>query len=394
MTAPAAARTESAPEPDFLASATNLVPRIRELATEIENGRQLVPELVDAFRTAGFFHMHVRAAAGGSQADPVLAAKVVEEVSTGDGSAGWCVMIGQQNSAFSGFLSTERTREVWGEGRIVCGTARPTGRAVRQGDGFVVSGRWPFASGSSHADYFGAECMLFDGDEPIRDAEGNHKSRMLMVPRSEVTIHDTWHTTGLRGTASNDFEVKGVFVPADRGFQMLVDPPLDDWAVYRAPQLVFINHGSQSLGVARGAIDAAKQIAAVKIGYGSDRPLREQPRIQGVIAEAVVSVAAAREYLYQQAALLYEDAQATSGQPDAALRARVRLAASNATRSSVHAVDLLHAALGTSSLFQNTPLERQFRDIHMAAAHVMISPFTYEAAGRVEMGLPAEFPFF
>ena len=393
MTAPAAQRTESAGQ-DFLEAATSLVLRIRELATEIENERRLVPELVEAFRVAGFFHMPVPSAAGGSQADPIQAAKVVEEVSSGDGSAGWCVMIGQQNAAFSGFLPTERAAEVWGEGRIACGTARPTGRAVKQGDGFVVTGRWPFASGSSHADFFGAECMLFDGDEPLRDAEGNHKSRMLMVPRSEVTIHDTWHTTGLRGTASNDFEVNGAFVPADRGFQMLVDPAQSDWALFRAPQLVFMNHGSQSLGVARGAIDAAKQIVATKVGYGSDRPLREQPRIQGVTAEAVVTVAAAGEYMYQQAELLWQAAQATDGEPDAALRARVRLAASNATRSSLRAVDLLHTALGTSALFQNTPLERQFRDIHMAAAHVMISPFTYEAAGRVEMGLPAEFPFF
>jgi alkylation response protein AidB-like acyl-CoA dehydrogenase len=120
--------------------------------------------------------------------------------------------------------------------------------------------------------------------------------------------------------------------------------------------------------------------------------LRETPRIQGVVAEAMVSVAAAREYLYQQTGLLWEQAQ--SGPTDPKLRARVRLATSNAARSSVHAVDLLHTAMGTSSLFQNTPLERQFRDIHMAAAHVMISQFTYEAAGRVEMGLEAEFPFF
>ncbi len=394
MTAPAASSTTTTQDADHLAAARALVQRIRELAPQIESERRLLPELVEAFREAGFFHMHVPRAAGGSESDPLVAARVVEEVSSGDGSAGWCVMIGQRNAGFSAFMPEERAREVFGEGRIACGTARPTGRAVLQGESFAVTGRWPFASGSSHADYFGAECMLFDGDEPIRDAEGNHKSRMLMVPRSEVTIHDTWHTTGLRGTASNDFEVRGALVPADRGFQMLVDGPKYDWPLYRAPQLIFMNHGSQSLGVAAGAIDSAKEIVATKIGYGSDRPLREQPRIQGVIAEAMVTVASAREYLYQQAGLLWSDVQATTNEPDAVLRARVRLAASNATRSSLRAVDLLHSAVGTSALFQTTALERQFRDIHMASAHVMISQFTYEAAGRVEMGLEAEFPFF
>jgi alkylation response protein AidB-like acyl-CoA dehydrogenase len=303
-------------------------------------------------------------------------------------------MIAQQNAGFAGFLSEARAREVWGNGQVVCGTARPIGRAVKQGDGFVVNGRWPFASGSSHADWFGAECMLFDGEEPIRDAAGNHKSRMLFVPRSEVVIHDTWHTTGLRGTASNDFEVSGAFVPADRGFQVLVDPPLHPWALYRVPMAIFVNHGAQALGVARGAIASAIALAERKVGYGSDKTLKYAPRLQGVVADAMVTVAAAREHMYSQAAALWEKALAGTSDADAELRARVRLATSHAARSSVHAVDELHAALGTSSLFQNTPLERQFRDIHMAAAHVMISQFTYEAAGRVAMGLEAEFPFF
>ena len=379
---------------DPVATARALAPRVAELAPEIERERRLLPELVEAFRSAGLFHLPVPAAIGGLQADPVTSAKVVEEISAGDRSSGWCIIIAQPDASFAGFLPPARAREVWGNGQIACGTARPTGRAVKRDDGFIVDGRWPFASGSSHADWFGAECMLFDGDEPVLDAAGNHRSRMLMVPRGEVTIHDTWHTTGLRGTASNDFEVKGAYVPMDRGFQMIVDPPISDWPLYRVPMAIFVNHGAQALGVAKGAIGSAIAIAEKKVGYGSDRPLRETPRIQGVLAEAVVSVAAAREYLYQQTGALWQKAVAGESDADPLLRARVRLATSNAARSSVHAVDLLHTALGTSSLFQNTPLERQFRDIHMAAAHVMISPFTYEAAGRVELGLPAEFPFF
>jgi hypothetical protein len=72
----------------------------------------------------------------------------------------------------------------------------------------------------------------------------------------------------------------------------------------------------------------------------------------------------------------------------------VRLAASHATRASVQAVDLVHGAVATSAIFTGSPLERQFRDIHTAAAHVMIGPLTYQAAGRVQLGLGPDFPFF
>ena len=114
--------------------------------------------------------------------------------------------------------------------------------------------------------------------------------------------------------------------------------------------------------------------------------------MQSVIAEATVALESARAYLYQEAAALWESVLA--GEDDALLRARVRLATSHASRASVLAVDLVHAAVGTTALFPSSPLERHFRDIHMAAAHVMVGQMTYEAAGRVELGLSPDFPFF
>jgi len=105
-----------------------------------------------------------------------------------------------------------------------------------------------------------------------------------------------------------------------------------------------------------------------------------------------VLVESAREHLHGATNRLWEAAQ--RGEALGRLNARVRLATSHAAAASLRAVDLLHGALGTSSVFQSSPLERQFRDMRTAAAHVMVGPLTYEAAGRVELGLPAGMPFF
>jgi alkylation response protein AidB-like acyl-CoA dehydrogenase len=236
--------------------------------------------------------------------------------------------------------------------------------------------------------------MVYDGDQPRLDADGEHKSRMAFVPREAVTVHDVWDTLGLRGTATNDFSIDAsapVFVPADRGFQIIVDPPLHPWALYRALPLMFINHGAQALGIARAAIETASQTAASKLGWGNV-PLSRVPRIQSIIAEATALVESAAEYFYGTSGRLWQVALA--GGDDAQLRARVRLATSNAAAASVRAVDLLHGALATSAIFRRSPLERQFRDIHTAAAHVMIGSLTYEAAGRVLLGDAPDFPFF
>jgi alkylation response protein AidB-like acyl-CoA dehydrogenase len=375
-------------------AARRLAPKIREASPEIEKEGRLLPDLVEEFRQAGLFHMMLPRDRGGLEVDPIAASRVIEEVSAADGSSGWCLMIAAQNCAFAGMLPEKDALKVWGTGGIVCGTANPVGRAIWTTEpepGYLVSGRWSFASGSSHADWFVGESMVFDGAEPRRDSEGNEVSRVLFVPREEVTIYQTWNTTGLRGTASNDFSVDGAFVPASLGFQMLVSEPQHSWPLYRAMPLLFINHGAQALGVARGAIESAIDIASKKRGWGGV-PLTDLPRVQAAIAQATALVESAEEYMYATAQDLWD--LSSAGQADAKLNARVRLATSNAATASVQAVDILHTAVGTASIFATNAIERQFRDIHTAAKHVMIGQMTYEAAGRVLLGKAPDFPFF
>src|SRR5690606_30959377 len=130
---------------------------------------------------------------------------------------------------------------------VFAGTARPIGRAVPADAGYTISGRWPFASGSSHATHFTGEALLYEGgsETPSKDDQGNDRVVAFFVPREQVTVHDTWDTTGLRGTASNDFEVNEVFVPAEHVFDF--STPQHDWALLRCGGLIFINHGAQAL---------------------------------------------------------------------------------------------------------------------------------------------------
>jgi alkylation response protein AidB-like acyl-CoA dehydrogenase len=388
---------EMPPTTGHLEAARALTPRIQAGAAQAELERQLPADLVRAMNDAGLFHMFVTGAAGGAQHDPLTVARVIEEVSFADAAAGWCVMIANQNGSFSGYFEEKDAIDIWGNGGITCGTANPIGRAVAEArggvEGFKVTGSWGFASGSSHATQFVAESTIYDGDVPRRDAAGNLITRILVFPRDAVTIHDTWDTTGLRATASNDFSIDGAWCAASRGMQMLVSQPLQPWPLYGALWLMFTTHGAQGLGVGRAAIASAAEIAASKIAWGSHRPLNEQPRMQLAAAEATALVGSARAFLYETITNAWDGLLAT-GSADAATRARVRLATSHAVRASARAVDLVHDAVGTASIFRKNPIERQYRDIHTAAAHVMVSPLTMEAAGRVELGLEAQFPFF
>ena len=385
----------SATTADPVAAARALQPMIRAAAGRTESERRVPQEVIDALVEAGMFHIVLPPALGGGGHSPIVGARAVEELAYADGSTGWVVMLAQQSAMFAIFMSDEDNGAIFGNGGIIAGTARPIGRAVwteSPAPGYIVSGRWPFASGSSHATWFMGECVVYDGEEPRKDREGNNVTRAVFVPRENVTVFETWDTTGLRGTASNDFEITNAFVPASRGFQMLVSPAIQPWAKPGIEPLAFMNHGSHALGVARAAVDAAAELMRTKKGWG-DAPLSSLPRMQTAIAEATALVESARAYLYSSAEALEAELNAgRMGEPTQ--RARVRLAASYAMSASVQAVDLVHRALATSAIQMSSALERPFRDIHTAAAHVMIGPMTFEAAGRVELGLSPDFPFF
>ena|ERR671918_1386727 len=71
-----------------------LAPVIETRAEEIEEGRRLPTDLVDALTDAGCFRMLVPRSHGGAELDLPAQMRVIEELARADGSVGWTVMIG------------------------------------------------------------------------------------------------------------------------------------------------------------------------------------------------------------------------------------------------------------------------------------------------------------
>ncbi|MGD9889825.1 MAG: acyl-CoA dehydrogenase family protein [Dehalococcoidia bacterium] len=374
--------------------AAGLAALIRAFGDQIEQERRLPAALVEMLVHAGLFRMAVPRSLGGLEVDPVTMARVVEELSAADGSVGWCVSLAYQLGGTAAFLPEQAARQIFGSpDAILAGVARPIGRAVPVEGGYRVSGRWPFASGSSHATWFAGECLIVDGDEPRRDADANPVSYLFFFPETDCTIYDTWTAIGLRGTASNDFSVTDIFVPAERSFAFHAGTPRIDAPMYQEKVFWFLGHGSHALGIARSALATVIEMAVAKHAFSGRGGLQEQVRLQAQVAEAQALIESGRAYLYLVAEAAWQ--QAAAGQPlSDGQRAQVRLATSTAARNARLAVDLLHGAAGTAAIFAESPLDRQFRDIHTAVAHVMIGAGTYEAAGRVALGLSAGMPFF
>src|SRR5690349_15825577 len=77
---------------------------LRDRAVELERERRLPADLARKLAEAGFFRAAIPVAFGGAELDPSSMVRVIETVSSCDGSSGWCVMIGMTTALVSGFL--------------------------------------------------------------------------------------------------------------------------------------------------------------------------------------------------------------------------------------------------------------------------------------------------
>lgn len=370
---------------NLLGASQRLSTLARELAPATEAERRLPDELADALRAAGLFRAGAPEDVGGAQAPPSLTLRCAETVAVGDASAGWCVSIAATSSLLGGWLSPDGLSEVFGEpGRVAAGVWAPRGAATRVDGGYRVSGRWSFCSGILHCDHLFGGCLIH---EP---GDAAPTPRILGFPVRELEVLDTWNTSGLRGTGSHDAVARDVFVPERRSLWLL-DPPTSGAALYRFPVFAYfaLSIAAAALGNARGAIDDLEDLAVDKVGLGSTRTLAERPATWSAVAQAEAALRAARAFYYQAIDDAWEAAQGPEP-VGVELRTSLRLAATHAVRTAADVARAMYDLGGGSAIYDDSPLQRRFRDAHAATAHFQVNAATWELTGRLLLGRPTE----
>ncbi len=358
---------------ELLDAAVGLGPKIRELAPKAEADRRLPDELAERFGDLGIWRMCTPAVVGGLELplDETLA--VIEALSRADGSVGWCAMISGTSGLFFAGFDPEVSKRLLSPTTCVCGVVAPGGKATPTEGGYRVSGRWAFGSNVHHADFMGLSAVTDDG------------VRSVLLPRTDFEIVDTWHTSGLRGTGSNDVVADDVFVPAEHT-TILGGSPTVDGALYAFPLfgLLALGVASVCLGIARGSIDELTALASAKTPTGSRKPLALRGHTQMEVAKATAELEAARAFVFGTVRRIW------GTQPTIDDRVQLRLAATHAARTSADVVDRMYDLGGGSSIYESSKLQRDFRDIHAATQHLVVSPSTYELTGRVLLGVETE----
>jgi alkylation response protein AidB-like acyl-CoA dehydrogenase len=386
----------TADDPPVLRAAIGLADQIRAASEEIERGRRLPSGIAVAMKEAGVFGMAMPRAWGGPEADPLTQFRVIEALAMADGSVGWCAMIGCDGGYMTAFLDQEVARAMYPDLLVAtAATATTTGQATRVTGGYRVSGRFPFASGCNHCEWLWLGCVVCENGVAQVDGNGVPETRQCFVRLSECDILDTWHTTGLRGTGSNDILVRDKFIQEERTFSfqdpMLIKRP---GPLYAFPFLFIAKGAAPALGIARHAIDALTESAAIKparrytVGERIEdvKRLRDDVHVQDTVGRAETRLAAARAHYFEVMGDLWVTLLA-GRQPSERQLALFTTAYGHVVGVCVDVVQLVYKAAGGTAVYQKGPLDRCLRDVLTMNQHVIGTSRTYEMAGRLLLGL-------
>jgi 3-hydroxy-9,10-secoandrosta-1,3,5(10)-triene-9,17-dione monooxygenase len=376
----------------LLSRAIALQPVLRERASETASLRRLPDATIADLAEAEFFKMLQPKTYGGLQVHPNTFFDVQIAIAQACPSTAWVLGVVAVHAWQLALFSPEAQAEVWGDdpSTLISSSYAPTGKVEIVDGGYKVSGRWSFSSGCDHCDW-----VFLGAFVPVES--GPPDMRTFLLPRSDYTIDDTWHTMALMGTGSKDIVVDGAFVPEHRTHKMsdgfkCASPgnTANPAPLYRIPfgQIFVRSVSTSAIGIAKGALDFYRQVTSAKVGAADGKRAAIDPSAQAAVARATSTVDQAELVLHRNFDAMMQMAAEGEKIP-VETRVAWRWDSSDTVSRCVEVVDTLFSLCGGRAIFTNSPMHRFFCDIHGARAHYANRP---EASGRnlggVQLGLP------
>jgi len=380
-------------EKRLVSAASSLVPVLSANAETADATRRLPEEDIKAMREAGLFRLATPRAYGGHEAGASAVTAIAAELGRGCSSASWVLVVYYTASLALWLFPGQVRHQVWGQDpdAAVCGSSAGAVPARAADGGYLLSGRWGWASGSHHASW-----AILD---IVAGAEGPSPDRgVALVPVSELSIEDTWHMAGMRGTGSDTIIAGEVFVPEER-VMLLSNSAAAPRPVQEGETLSPVPR-PQGLGGALAAPVLGMGMAVydhIVAKLTSGRPLVsgaklheravDAPGVQANVADAAMLIDSAILQAARSARAV-DQATRTGARMTALATARIRMDAGFAARQVREAVDKLLDAGGASRFAESSPAQRIWRDLGTASRHpAFVVETDRERYARMLLGL-------
>ena len=398
------------PEPDLtreklIARATALRPLLYEQQEASDRRGYYSDEVQRRLLDQGFYRILQPKRFGGYEFDLATFIKVVMEISRGHPGAGWCFSLAASHAyVLASHWPEAAQRELFGQhGDYRSGMVLAAGTLKPVSGGYIVSGVWPFASGTPVSNHF-------MGNGLIARAGAEPETAFFVVPREKIEILPDWGGElgmGMQASGSNSVRLTEVFVPELHvvvkpleNVMMASEPGGSPGArLYGNPMYLGIlqgwftcEFGAILSGTARAALDEYERVLRSKpMTFNPQQMRMHDPNQQRAMGDAMNLTDSAELLTFATVEHLsgLHRRWAKDGTP-ITLQDTLRVSgmARQACRMACDAVELLFQTAGASVAKRGERLQRYFRDAQMFRVHIQSSPRWPIMRAATALGVP------
>ena len=378
---------------ELIARARAMAPRLAERARAAEDAGLVPRQTIDEMQEAGFFKVLQPKRWGGYEMDPRVFYEVQMALAEGCMATAWIYgVVGVHNWQIPLFPEQAQI-DVWGTDptTLTASTYMPTGKAEPVEGGYRFSGRWSWSSGSQHCEW-----ILLGGLLPKKDDSGALEHCTFLLPKADFEIVNNFDVLGLRATGSHDIQVTDAFVPThrthrtnDHSDEGCLGRAVNPGWLYRIPftQVFQRAVSTACLGATDGAINNFRNRAASFVGKHGAKTA-EDVNAQLAVSEAMMTTDQLKLVLHRNFQRIVDCAMSGEKMP-VEERLMQRAQSAQVPKLCAEAVNEIMRACAAGGVFKSNPIERTFRDLHVARGHIANNTDTYARShGAVMLGLP------
>ncbi len=339
------------------------IAEIKRLCALSETKGRLTPALLNIIYKKKWFKLFVPKQQSGLALHLIDALQLEEQLAAIDGSLGWTVTLCSGANFFAGFMDQQKIGKLFHATKICMGgSGAATGIAEQTKTGYVLTGRWKYATGTPHLTHFTANCVIHRKGKPVLKEDGTPLIRSFYFKRSEVKVHNEWKAMGLKATASHSYSVNKLQVKAERSFLIDATHATLDHPIYTYPFMPFAETtlAVNTLGMTHHLLDEAAAVFA------------EKKLNNAVILHAQKEIAAMRTAFYNIVEQSWKEliskkkiSVKTTKQISTISRQLVKLCRKHATD--------VYPYCGLSYTAETSETNRVFRDLFTASQHALLN---------------------
>lgn len=336
-----------------------------ELAHAEQQG-QLPINVIQAIAKLGFFDLARPRQYGGQEIEYHELLDIITSVASRSGSLAWYMVIMSEHNIVARLFPTSLTDLLFqSQPMLLASSVFPAGKAVRQGDHYLLSGTWHYVTGVHHASWVMVNAEIIN--------EENGRDARFLVPPSRFIIHDDWDAIGMRASGSNSVSLKDEPVP----LSLRIDKRAGKFngercenripRKYRIPGRLLTALGTTApiIGLVKGM---AQELQPPQTTHGLTlEQMAERARLTELQASTQILHDSFQSMTQQVSSLTFDTNLFTHKfQQDVVLRCAMltqqcRLLASN-----------LFTCGGTRAAQQGHPLAIKLNDIHVMSTHYLV----------------------